>query len=294
VAYNGLIMRIALLSIEDLSGFVADDELVVEPLQRLGHQAEFVSWRAAVDWRQYGGVVIRTTWDYQNNLGAFLRVLQQIETQTQLANPLDIVKWNADKVYLRDLESHGTRVVPTIWSVSKIENSQIQQWLDQLRTDEIVIKPSVGANAQDAVRLKRGENADALRRIFDNRSFMVQPFMPAIVNEGEFSLFYFNGEYSHAILKTPKAEDFRVQEEHGGIIQTAEPPDDLPATGERILEYVSPTPLYARVDFVRTGDGDFAVVELELIEPSMYLRNAAHAPEMFARAIDTWLNGRST
>lgn len=287
-------MRIALLSIEDLSGFVADDELVVEPLQRLGHQAEFVSWRAAVDWRQYGGVVIRTTWDYQNNLGAFLRVLQQIETQTQLANPLDIVKWNADKVYLRDLESHGTRVVPTIWSVSKIENSQIQQWLDQLRTDEIVIKPSVGANAQDAVRLKRGENADALRRIFDNRSFMVQPFMPAIVNEGEFSLFYFNGEYSHAILKTPKAEDFRVQEEHGGIIQTAEPPDDLPATGERILEYVSPTPLYARVDFVRTGDGDFAVVELELIEPSMYLRNAAHAPEMFARAIDTWLNGRST
>ena len=288
-------MRIALLSIEDLSGFVADDDLIVEPLRRLGYEAEFVPWRTAVDWRQYGGVVIRTTWDYQNDLATFVRVLQQIETETRLANPLEIVKWNADKkIYLRDLEAHGTRIVPTIWSNSRIENSQIQQWLDQFRTDEIVIKPTVGANAQDAVRLKRGENVDTLRRIFDNRSFMVQPFMPAIVNEGEFSLFYFNGEYSHAILKTPKAEDFRVQEEHGGLIQAMEPPADLSTTGERILKYVSPTPLYARVDFVRTEDDDFAVVELELIEPSMYLRNAAHAPEMFARAIDTWLNGRST
>ena len=283
-------MRIALLSIEDLSGFVADDDLIVEPLRRLGYEAEFVPWRTAVDWRQYGGVVIRTTWDYQNDLATFVRVLQQIETETRLANPLEIVKWNADKkIYLRDLEAHGTRIVPTIWSNSRIENSQVQQWLDQFRTDEIVIKPTVGANAQDAVRLKRGENVDTLRRIFDNRSFMVQPFMPAIVNEGEFSLFYFNGEYSHAILKTPKAEDFRVQEEHGGLIQAMEPPADLSTTGERILKYVSPTPLYARVDFVRTEDDDFAVVELELIEPSMYLRNAAHAPEMFAKAIDTWL-----
>jgi hypothetical protein len=288
-------MRIALLTIADLSGFVADDDLIVGPLRRLGHEAEFVPWRAAVDWRQYGGVVIRTTWDYQNDLAAFLRVLQQIETKTRLANPLEIVKWNADKkIYLPDLEAHGTRIVPTIWSDSKIDNSQIQQWLDQLRVDEIVIKPTIGANAQDAVRLKRGENADALRRVFDNRSFMVQPFMPAIVNEGEFSLFYFNGEYSHAILKTPKAEDFRVQEEHGGLIQATEPPADLPTTGEKILKHVSATPLYARVDFVRTGDGDFAVVELELIEPSMYLRNAAHAPEMFAKAMDTWLNRRST
>jgi glutathione synthase/RimK-type ligase-like ATP-grasp enzyme len=283
-------MRVALLSIEDLSGFVVDDDLVVEPLRRLGHEAEFVPWRAAVDWRQYAGVVIRTTWDYQNSLPAFLRVLQQIETQTRLANPLEIVKWNADKkIYLRDLEAHGARIVPTIWSNDKIENSRIQQWFDQLRTDEIVIKPTVGASAQDAVRLKHGEKTYALRRVFDNRSFMVQPFMPAIASEGEFSLFYFNGKYSHAILKTPKAGDFRVQEEHGGIIQATKPPGDLSVTGENILKRVSPEPLYARIDFVRTADDDFAVVELELIEPSMYLRNAAHAPEMFAKAIDTWL-----
>jgi hypothetical protein len=119
---------------------------------------------------------------------------------------------------------------------------------------------------------------------------MVQPFMRGIVEEGEFSLFYFSGEYSHTILKTPKTGDFRVQEEHGGIIQATKPTADLLATGERIMHNISPTPLYARIDFVRTGEGEFAVVELELIEPSMYLREAAHAPQMFASAINTWLH----
>jgi hypothetical protein len=284
-------MKIALLSIKDLDGFVADDDLVVEPLRSLGYVAEFVPWQEAVDWSKYVGVVIRTTWDYQNSLPAFLRVLQQIERQTRLANPRDIVEWNADKgVYLRDLEKHGARIVPTIWSSIKIDSRQIQQWFDQLETDEIVIKPTVGANAQDALRLTRGgADAGTLGKVFANRSYMVQPFMSAIVEEGEFSLFYFNGEYSHAILKTPKPGDFRVQEEHGGLIQSIEPPVNMSATGEKILQYISSTPLYARVDFVRTADGEFAVVELELIEPSLYLRKAEHAPHLFAKAIHSWL-----
>jgi len=284
-------MRVAFLSIEDLSDFVADDPLVVEPLRRLGHEAEFVPWQAAVDWRKFDGVVIRTTWDYQDHLPAFLRVLLEIETQTRLANPLEIVKWNADKkIYLQDIEKQGGKIVPTIWSETRIDTREIQTWFAQLQTDEIVIKPTVGANAQHTFRLRRGEaDGDALSTVYDGRSYMVQPFMRGIVEEGEFSLFYFNGEYSHAILKTPKAGDFRVQEEHGGIIQAAKPPADLSATGAKIMKCVSPTPLYARVDFVRTEAGEFLVVELELIEPSMYLRQAEHAPRMFAEAIHRWL-----
>ena len=284
-------MRVALLSIEDLTDFVADDELLVEPLRRLGHVAEFVPWRAAVEWWKYDGVVIRTTWDYQNHLPAFLGVLQEIETQTRLANPLEIVKWNADKkIYLEDIEKRGGKIVPKIWSDRKIDSQQIQSWFEQLKTDQMVIKPTIGANAQYAFRLKRGSvHAGELSEVFEKRSYMVQPFMCGIVEEGEFSLFYFNGEYSHTILKTPKAGDFRVQEEHGGIIQSTKPTADLLATGEKIMQFISPTPLYARVDFVRTDDGDFAVVELELIEPSMYLREAEHAPQMFAEAIARWL-----
>jgi glutathione synthase/RimK-type ligase-like ATP-grasp enzyme len=284
-------MRIALLSIEDLSDFVADDELLVEPLRRLGHVAEFVPWQAAVEWRKYDGVVIRTTWDYQHHLPAFLSVLQDIETKTRLANPLEIVKWNADKkTYLRDIEKRGGKIVPTIWSDNGIDNRQTQAWFEHLQTDEIVIKPTIGANAQHAFRLKRGSvDTGKLSKVFETRPYMVQPFMRGIVEEGEFSLFYFNGEYSHAILKTPQTGDFRVQEEHGGIIQATKPTADLLATGGRVMQYISPTPLYARIDFVRTGEGEFAVVELELIEPSMYLREAMHAPQMFAGAIDSWL-----
>lgn len=288
-------MRVALLSIDDLSDFVADDELVVEPLRSLGHTAEFVPWQASLDWRDFGGVIIRTTWDYQNHLPAFLRVLQQIEKQTRLANPLEIVKWNADKsVYLQDLEARGARIIPTIWSDNRIERPEVKRWFDQLETDEIVIKPGIGANAQDTFRIKRGtEDVETLRTTFAGRSYMVQRFMSGIVDEGEFSLFYFNGEYSHAILKTPKPGDFRVQEEHGGLIQPIEPPAHLLATGEKILRHISPALLYARADFVRTADNEFALGELELIEPSMYLRNAEHAPQMFAEAIDRWLEAHS-
>jgi glutathione synthase/RimK-type ligase-like ATP-grasp enzyme len=217
--------------------------------------------------------------------------LQEIETQTRLANPLEIVKWNADKkVYLQDIEKQGGRIVPTIWGDSKIDGRQVEAWFEQFQTDEIVIKPTIGANAQHAFRLRRGAvDAGELSRVYENRSYMVQPFMRGIVEEGEFSLFYFNGEYSHAILKTPKIGDFRAQEEHGGIIRAAKPAAKLLATGTKIMQYISPTPLYARADFVRTSDGEFAVVELELIEPSMYLREAAHAPRMFAEAIHKWL-----
>jgi hypothetical protein len=285
-------MKIALLSIADLTGFVADDELVVEPLRELGHVAEFVPWQqTGVAWREYGGVIIRTTWDYQNNLAAFLEVLQEIESQTRLANPLEIVQWNADKkVYLQDLAQKGARIVPTIWNKSKIENGQLEQWFDQVGSEELVIKPTVGANAQDALRLQRGkQDAALLSTIFDNRSCMIQPFMHGISEEGEFSLFYVNGEYSHAILKTPAPGDFRVQEEHNGTIKSTEPSPGLLAAGQEVLKHIFPQLLYARVDFVRTVNDEFALMELELIEPSMYLRTAAHAPRFFAKAIDRWV-----
>lgn len=290
-------MKIAFLSIEDLSGYVSDDNLAFEPLQNLGYQVDIVPWQqTAVDWKKYAAVIIRTTWDYQNHLEAFLQVLKQIESQTLLANPFEIAKWNADKIYLNDLQEKGAKIVPTIWVNSGFSLSQLQQWFKQLESDEIVIKPRVSATAQNTFWLKRSkedqEDIENLNKIFENRPFMVQPFMKAIVDEGEYSLFYFNGEYSHAILKTPKTQDFRVQEEHGGIIQAIKPTSDLLKAGEEVLKRISRTLLYARVDFVRTENNEFALMELELIEPSLYLRNCENAPHFFAKAINSWLKGR--
>ena len=134
-------------------------------------------------------------------------------------------------------------------------------------------------------RASRDECA-AVEQHYANREFLAQPFVSAITTEGEFSLFYFNGAHSHTILKTPKAGDFRVQEEHGGVIRAVEADDSLRAAGRKALAVLESVPLYARADFVRApNDHEFWLMELELIEPSLYLRMDAGAPGRFAHAL---------
>lgn len=125
-----------------------------------------------------------------------------------------------------------------------------------------------------------------LSATYANQPVMVQPFMENIINEGEFSLFYFDGSYSHAILKTPEAGDFRVQEEHGGRLQSIKADYSLKQAGRKIMQVLPETPLYARVDVVRIGDNHFALMELELIEPSLYFNMDEKSPDRFARAFN--------
>lgn len=283
--------RIAFLSADNLEDYVIDDDLSVEPLRKLGWNAETISWsNAAIDWSQFACAIIRSTWDYQKNLPAFLAKLEEIARATQLINPLEVVRWNADKTYLRKLGERGARIVPTVWGSAPIEPREMMRWFAELDTDEVVVKPTVSANAEKTVRLAKGDlhRQAEIAAIYAGRNYMVQPFLSAIVEEGEFSLFYFGGEYSHTILKTPKAQDFRVQEEHGGAIRAAQPTAELLRTGGKIMRLLNAELLYARVDFVRDGD-EFALMELELIEPSLYLRTDEDAPQRFADAIARWL-----
>ena len=117
---------------------------------------------------------------------------------------------------------------------------------------------------------------------------MVQPFMPRILDEGEFSLFYFNGKYSHCILKVPAGGEFRCQEERGGAIRAVQPADEMKSLGQRVLAALDRTPLYARIDIIRGETGGFLLMELELVEPSLYLKATPLAPQRFAAAIDRW------
>lgn len=271
---------------DSLEGYVSDDELAVPPLSRLGYKVETVSWRSTdTDWSAFDIVVIRTPWDYQNDPERFLDVLAEIESSgTRLENPLSLAKWNFDKRYLIDLESKGIPIVPTLWGEGEFPADDVAGWLTQLDAPEAVIKPTVSATAQDTYRLTGFDPAIAAR--FRGRSFMVQPFIQAIVDEGEYSVFYFNGEFSHAILKTPKPRDFRVQEEHGGIITAVRPEAGLLAAADAVAAMIVPEPLYSRIDLVRGPEGGFRIMELELIEPALYLRMDSDAPARFAAAID--------
>lgn len=275
---------------DNLAGYVSDDELAIEPLQKLGWRVKTISWRdQTVDWNDFTTVIIRTTWDYQKSPDDFLRVLRQIEASTaQLENSLKTVEWNLSKLYLRELESHGVKIVPTIWGNKRPTEIDFGNWLEHFGTDEIIVKPIVGANAEFTYRLQ--EFSPELAEIFESRKYMVQPFMPKIVSEGEFSLFYFGGVYSHTILKTPPPKDFRVQEEHGGIITSVTPSAKLLETAEMVLRLIEPAPLYVRLDFVRDQADDFCLMELELIEPALYLRMDKNAPRFLAETIDKWLN----
>lgn len=282
--------RLAFLSTDNLEGFVSDDERAVAPLAARGWSVETVSWRQPCDWNRFDVVIIRTTWDYQNDPARFLKVLEQIDaSRALLQNDLELVKWNIRKTYLRDLQEKGNRIVPTIWQEGGVSPEMLKGFFTALHTDEIIIKPLISANADHTFRLRRQEilfHYDTLQHIFAGRAFMAQPFMENIVAEGEYSLFYFGGEYSHAILKTPQRNDFRVQEEHGGIITAIKADEKLRRRGEAVMGSLGQIPLYARVDLVRDPGNDFAIMEVELIEPALYFRMDAPAAERFAEAVD--------
>jgi glutathione synthase/RimK-type ligase-like ATP-grasp enzyme len=281
--------RCCFLSMDSLFGYVSDDELAIPSLEELGWQVETISWSdPSVDWKSYNAAIIRTTWDYQKRPEHYLEVMADIERSgARLLNPLNVVKWNLDKRYLRELEISGISIVPTIWKEGGISAEEFSEWQSALGS-ELIIKPNVSATAHDTFRMASYDSS--LEATFDSRSFMVQPFVPAIVDEGEYSLFYFAGAYSHTILKSPVQGDFRVQEEYGGIITVVEPEPELIASAEDVLSRISDELLYARVDLVRDAGGGFMLMELELIEPALYFRMDPDSPARFVHAFDRMMN----
>ncbi|NGP76247.1 hypothetical protein G3570_06360 [Balneolaceae bacterium YR4-1] len=285
--------RCAFLTMDNLDEFEVYDDLLLEPLSKFGWSVDMVSWRnRKARWDQYEAVIIRSPWDYQQDAELFMHVLEEIDrSPALLENPLELVTWNIDKIYLRELQEKGVLIVPTLWS-KNFHIRDLESAFEKLNTCELVIKPTVSANADNTFWLDRqslSKKADELVEVFSSRPFMIQPFMENIVSEGEFSLFYFGGEYSHTILKTPAKGDFRVQEEHGGILASADPEKKLLQRAEQTMQFLEPQPLYARADYVRTEDNDFALMELELIEPSLYFNMDPESPERFARIFDHWM-----
>ena len=284
----------AFLTLDERGDFVIDDELAIAPLAALGWEVSTLSWRQTlIPWSRFDAVIIRSTWDYWNDVPVFLETLARINRETRLANPLDLVHWNMAKTYMRDLDGKGIGVVSTLW-LDGLSGQSAAACADRLSSKELVVKPVIGANGQDAFRFSGDEDPVRWAGIaarFPDRACMVQPFMHNVVTEGEFSLFFFNGVFSHAILKTPAANEFRSQEERGAEVRAIEPEDRLLSRGRQAMAALSTVPLYGRLDFVRNAAGDFDVMELELIEPSLYLRMDPAAPARFAEAVVAWFHG---
>ncbi|WJG09625.1 hypothetical protein [Aliiglaciecola sp. LCG003] len=279
--------KLAILSTDDLEDFFVYDHLAYEPLKQAGWEVEEVSWHAKdVDWEQFEVVVIRSTWDYQSYCSEFVAVLEKINAgSAKLENSLNLVKWNISKNYLLELEQKGIDIVPTLWCQS-FDYPQIKSAFAHFNCAEIVIKPWVSANADHTFRLTPQdveEQLEGLEQVFGEREYMLQPFLRNVVREGEYSLFYFAGEYSHSILKIPKRNDFRVQEEHGGQMRSIEASEELLAAGQAIMLALPEQPLYARIDLV-AFQGRYVLMEAELIEPSLYFNMDDESANRFANA----------
>lgn len=274
---------------QDPGDYVTDYHLSFAPMHSLGWDVEAVAWRSNPDWNRYDAVYICSPWDYPDHSDEFRTVLQRIDASSAaLFNDKSIVDWNLEKTYLRDVAARGGNIVPSSWYES-FDPADVPGFFTEHASETVVIKPVIGANAQDTYVLRRPVDdvlVARLEKVFATKRFLVQPFIENIRSEGEFSLFFFNGEYSHAILKTPNAGDFRVQEEHGADIQPCAPHGTLLQVAHDVFSQIDPVPVYGRGDWVRGADGRFMLMELELIEPSLYLRTDRNAASRFAVAFD--------
>ena len=282
--------RIAFLTMDSLDGFVSYDALVSDCLALRGLAVDDVSWRnSRANWDDYEMVIIRSPWDYQHSVDEFMAVLENIDASSAvLWNSLEVVRWNVRKTYLQKLHDQGIAIVPTQFIESPTE-SQIRGMFDVFGSDQIVIKPVIGANANDTFWLRPNSSADLLKQIetlYQGRLALLQPFIQSVVEYGETSHIFFDGQHSHSVLKTPKAGDFRVQEEHGSRIQLIQPDLALIQCAKRALEPVPRQTLYGRVDLVELSNGQQAVMELELIEPSLYLTYDPDSAARFADDVD--------
>ncbi len=236
------------------------------PLKRRGLELVALDWMdRSVDWSDFSAAVIGTTWDYWDHQDFFLETLRGIEAAgTPVFNPPDLVAWNSRKTYLQDLEARGARIIPTLWP-SRPSVDEIIRSFDTLGTNDIVIKRQVGAGAFDQIRYRKGDNISDYG--FDA---MIQPFVPTIQTEGEYSIVMIDGNLSHALLKRPQSGDYRIQSLYGGQEERVDLSSDDLKSAKDILDCLDDTPLYARVDMVRGADGDLILMELELIEPYLY------------------------
>ena len=275
-------IRLALATCAHLPGVHPDDVHLAATLASLGIEPIAVDWAdARVDWSSFDAVLIRTTWDYFQRYGEFLHWLERLPVPT--INERSLLRWNSDKRYLLELAQLGVDIVPARVAPA----AELEALLRGMRGQELVVKPTVSGGAWTTVRGIAGDPAferevSGLPRDYD---YLVQAYVPEIARDGEWSLLYFDGEFSHAILKRAASGEFRVQSQFGGSVDAIEPSGAMLASARKSLDAVAALGYadhaYARVDGV-VVDGNFRLMELEMIEPALFLAPRPEAAERFA------------
>jgi glutathione synthase/RimK-type ligase-like ATP-grasp enzyme len=263
--------------------------LLVAALEHHAIGVVIAPWDYVTDWASIPLVVVRSPWDYTAAHEEFLSWARNVAAVTRIVNPSEVLEWNSHKSYLLDLASAGVSTVTTTL-VHRDASDADQSDALAAYPGEIVVKPAVSVGAIGALRAASDsrEAASHLAKLVMAGDVLVQPLAAAVLDEGESSLIYFGGRFSHAIRKIPAAGDYRVQEHHGGRVVAHEPTDDEFAVAAATLAAAPAATAYARVDLVQV-DGSAAVMELEAIEPQLFLDHDVGAAARFTAHIATLL-----
>ena len=267
---------------------LAEDAYLSDAFATLGVTTSRVDWAdPSTDWSAFDAILIRQTWDYFHRFEEFNSWLDRVEPLTQVVNPVPVMRWNADKRYLLELAEAGIATVSTQVFKRQSSTPDLAQVMDQHHYSEVVIKPAVSGAGRETWRIKRAladQEQSRWQALLEQEDMLLQPFMPAILESGEVSLIVIAGQVTHAVRKIAAAGEFRVQDDHGGSVHPHEPSAAEIALAEQAISVVSGEVSYARVDLVESPTG-LQVMELELIEPELFFRNAPQSAQRLEQAV---------
>ncbi|UZR93863.1 ATP-grasp domain-containing protein [Chondrinema litorale] len=264
-------MNIGIVTCNEQPDLIPTERFLPFLLQKTGN-VEVVIWNdPTVIWQSFDVLIIRSVWDYHLQYESFIKWLDEIENANiNVFNPISVLRKNLHKFYLKELLEKGFPIIPTHFlPVEEVKTFSLEDLCIEKRWQKIVVKPAISATAWNAYKL---ENTDQIKNFEFPivADWLIQPFVPEIIEFGEISLMFFNRKYSHAVVKKSSTGDFRVQEEFGGRFTIIEPNNLSVKTALEVLESIEGDLLYSRVDGVITADG-FQIMEVELIEPEMFL-----------------------
>lgn len=269
--------KIALVTYQDRGSYGSvvpdEDEMVLNALKDRNHDASLEVWTDKnVDWKAFDLLLIKSPWDYFNKIAEWYTWLDSLEALgAKVLNPVSILKWNADKQYLMEMASAGIDTVNTM-IIDRVD--QVNATLfEQMDTYKLVIKPKVSGGAKQTFVLDKAEfesQKENLAALILEEPYLAQPYMPQVASDGEWSLVFLGGVFSHALIKKPKSGDFRVQHYFGGTIEAVSPNPEILVQAQELVQKFASDCLYARVDGLWI-EGKLQLMELELIEPYLFL-----------------------
>lgn len=280
--------QIALVTYKENPKLPDGEQLLYKELKRRGFQVSEIPWdKSGIDWKDFDRVILRTSWDYHVRVKEFVAWLNRLKKESvNFWNPIDVIMWNIDKHYLRDLMAKKIPIIPTLF-IDQKQHYDLEKNIIQLETNTVIVKPTIGISAYGVKKFDKNHSTTIKQyvdQLLIQGDVMLQKFMPQILTQGEYSFIFFDKKYSHASLKKPSPTDYRTQPHFGGSEGVAYPSPGLISQAKKVVDSVESPLLYARVDGI-DDNGVLRLMELEIAEPYLFFEQDQQATNRFIKAM---------